>query len=175
MVYYNGKYHMFYNGITAYPAPVSVGYATSTDGRDWTKVSKNPVLLSSQVKYAGMTIFVSSVLVQPDGTWVMYFYTLDNSNAFGDVGHHRTGDRAATHRFMDTRRQPVIQPGKAGSWDAMSVANPSVIRTDTGYVMYFNGVASLNDIHGAVGMATSPDGIHWSKYNNPADERSTVR
>ncbi len=50
----------------------------------------------------------------------------------------------------------------------MSVANPSVVRTDTGYAMYYNGVASLNDSHGAIGMATSTDGIHWRKYNNPA-------
>ena len=167
MIYYNGTFHMFYNGITAYPAPVSVGYATSPDGRAWTKVSKNPVLLSSQVKYAGITIFVSSVLVQPDGTWMMYFYTLNGSNAFSDVGAiGRATARQPTGPWTPDAN-PVLQPGKAGSWDALSVTNPSVSRTDTGYVMYFTGVASVNDTHGAVGMATSPDGIHWTKYNNP--------
>jgi predicted GH43/DUF377 family glycosyl hydrolase len=169
MVFYNGIYHMFFNGIISYPAPVSVGYATSTDGRAWTKVSKSPVLLSSQVKYAPLTIFVSSVLVQPDGTWVMYFYTLDNSGAI--FGGPATIGRATAPQPTGPwtpDAAPVLQPGKAGSWDAMSVASPSVVRTDTGYAMYYTGVASLNDTHGAIGMATSADGIHWRKYNNPA-------
>jgi predicted GH43/DUF377 family glycosyl hydrolase len=169
MVFYNGIYHMFFNGIISYPAPVSVGYATSTDGRAWTKVSKSPVLLSSQVKYAPLTIFVSSVLVQPDGTWVMYFYTLDNSGAI--FGGPATIGRATAPQPTGPwtpDAAPVLQPGKAGSWDAMSVASPSVVRTDTGYAMYYTGVASLNDTHGAIGMATSADGIHWRKYNNLA-------
>ena len=169
MLYYNGAYHMFFNGITSYPAPVSVGYATSTDGRAWTKVSKSPVLLSSQVKYAPLTIFASSVLVQPDGTWVLYFYTLGNSGTpFGGSASIGRATAPQPTGPWTPDAAPVLLPGKAGSWDAMSVANPSVVRTNTGYVMYYNGVASLNDIHGAIGMATSPDGIHWTKHNNPA-------
>ncbi len=169
MVFYNGTYHMFFNGITGYPAPVSVGYATSSDGRVWTKASKSPVLLSSQVKYAPLTIFVSSVLVQPDGTWVMYFYTLDNSGT-PFAGPATIGRATASQPTgpWTPDPAPVLQPGKAGSWDGMSVANPSVVQTDTGYVMYYNGVASLNDTSGAIGRATSSDGIHWTKYNNPA-------
>lgn len=167
MIFYNGKFHMFYNGITRYSAPVSVGYATSTDGRNWMKVSKNPVLLSSQVRFAGITIFVSSVLVLSDGTWAMYFYTLNGSNAFSNLATIGRATAPQPTGPWTPDANPVLQHGKAGSWDALSVANPSVIRTDTGFVMYYTGVASFNGTHGAVGMATSPDGIHWTKYNYP--------
>ena len=168
MVFYNGKFPMFFNGITGYPAPVSVGYATSLDGHNWTKVSKSPVLLSSQVRYADLTIFVSSVLVQPDGAWVMYFYTLKTGSGPTDVDAIGRATASQPTGPWTPDATPVLQPGKAGSWDGLSVTHPSVIRAGTGYVMYYSGVASITDTHGAIGMATSSDGIHWTKYNNPA-------
>jgi predicted GH43/DUF377 family glycosyl hydrolase len=42
-----------------------------------------------------------------------------------------------------------------------------VVRTVSEYVMYYNAEASLEDPTPRIGMATSPDGIHWTKHRDP--------
>ncbi len=44
MVYQDGMFHMFFNGINGFPAPVGVGYATSPNGYEWTRQVSEPVL-----------------------------------------------------------------------------------------------------------------------------------
>lgn len=45
VVFFNGKYHMYYTGVkTSIADPLSIGYATSTDGISWTKHTDGPVL-----------------------------------------------------------------------------------------------------------------------------------
>ncbi len=33
--------------------------------------------------------------------------------------------------------------------------------------MYYSGSSGAADPHNAIGMATSPDGIHWTKRHDP--------
>ncbi len=40
------------------------------------------------------------------------------------------------------------------------------MHTNTGYVMYYEGLGDLDDF--MVGMASSTDGVHWTKYNDPS-------
>ena len=43
VIAHNGELHMFYNGIPLWASPVAVGYATSADGVEWTRMSDDPV------------------------------------------------------------------------------------------------------------------------------------
>src|SRR5262245_29141901 len=86
IIAYQGTLHMFYNGINGYPAPVGIGYATSTDGEHWTRKSAEPVLTSQQVPYAGVTIFVTTGLVTETGTWALYFYTIKTGSLITSPG-----------------------------------------------------------------------------------------
>jgi predicted GH43/DUF377 family glycosyl hydrolase len=165
MIYHDGAYHMFFNGINAYPAAVSVGYATSPDGYAWSLASTDPVFTSDKVKYAPTAIFASSVLVGDDGVWSLYFYTVDLATHPHSTIGRATAPKPTGPWTPDTA--PVLTPGAAGAWDAYSVAHPSVLRTSAGYVMYYSGAANDADPHNAIGMATSPDGIHWTKRADP--------
>ena len=49
VILHGGVYHMFYNGIRKWPAPLSVGYATSPDGLRWTRATPEPLLTTSGV------------------------------------------------------------------------------------------------------------------------------
>ena len=61
----------------------------------------------------------------------------------------------------------MLRPGNAGAWDSSQISSPSVVRTDNGgYVMYYGGFGDT--LQGMVGMAISPDGVTWTKYNDPA-------
>lgn len=60
---------------------------------------------------------------------------------------------------------PVLQRGSAGAWDAVDVLNPSVIRYQGRLLNLYSG---FNGKTWRTGVATSDDGVHWTKYSgNP--------
>ncbi len=165
VMYYNGKFHMFRNGFKAWPASVQVGYVTSTDGYTWQKQGSDPVLTTDQVPYAGVAALASSVVVKDDGTWVMYFYTWEKSfTPFTGAIGRATAPGPSGPWTPDAT--VVLKPGTGDAWDSAQVSSPSVVRTDNGYAMYYNGSRTLGDR--MIGMATSTDGITWTKYNDPS-------
>jgi len=64
---------------------------------------------------------------------------------------------------MDRRSEPVLVPSAKG-WDSYSVRRPDVVRVADGYRMYYLGIGQAGSM---VGMASSSDGIHWTRYNDP--------
>lgn len=161
IVFHDGQLHMFFNGIEEWPRPVGVGYATSTDGITWAKQGNEPVLKASS---STANMFATSALVEQDGTWVLYFYTLSGSSFMGRQSIVRATAPAPTGPWtLDPT--PMLEPGPTGAWDSLQVGSPNVIRTTDGYIMYYDGLLGKES---QIGMATSPDGIHWAKYNDPA-------
>jgi hypothetical protein len=165
--FYQGQFHMFFNGINGFPRPVGVGYATSSDGLHWTRQVTQPVLsalsLDPQGNFNGQNLFVTSGLVLDDGTWALYYFTLNGSTFMGPGDIGRATAPAPTGPWtLDA--DPVLEPGPAGAWDGLQVCNPNVLKTRDGYLMYYDGMGS----HSMIGMATSTDGMHWSKYDDPS-------
>ena len=61
---------------------------------------------------------------------------------------------------------PILERGTPGSWEGRWIESPSVLKTDSLYYLWYNGVDIEWKIH--VGLATSTDGINWQKYpGNP--------
>lgn len=167
MVYQKGLFHMFFNGINGFPAPVGVGYATSPDGYTWTRQTTEPVLRAealSDTNFPGSNLFVTSALVEPDGTWILYFYTLGTS---GFTGPGEIGRATAPSPIgpWTIDPDPVLNPGPGGAWDGIQVTGPNVLKVEEGYRMYYDALG--NGGTSMIGMATSSDGIHWEKYNDP--------
>lgn len=163
-VYADGLFHMFHNGFVGWPAPVAIAHATSPDGYTWSRAA-DPVFSGDDLPYTGLTVLASSALVEPDRTWVLYFYTWDEvrwPTSTGGIGRATapSPDGPWTADF-----DLVLAPGSEDEWDGMALRAPSVIRTDTGYVMFYSGHSMRQ---AAIGMATSPDGITWTKYDDPA-------
>ena len=165
VIFQNGMFHMFRNGFRGFPAESQVGYVTSTDGYTWTKQGDEPIIETKDIPYAKIAMYASSVLWQ-DGCWDLYFYTWD-SNAFPSssmIG--RTTQCVAGPALTDwiPDPKPLLQPGVDGEWDDKQVLAPDVLKTDRGYIMYYSGV----DDKGIqmIGMATSTNGVTWTKYND---------
>ena len=170
MVYHQGQFHMFFNGISRFPAPVGVGYATSIDGFEWTRQSEEPVLSAeamNSTNLLGSNLFVTSALVEPDGTWILYFYTLGDTgfNGAGEIGR-ATAPAPTGPWTLDP--EPVLSPGPNGAWDDIQVAGPNVLKSGDTYLMYYD--AAGDGSQSMIGMATSMDGVQWEKHNDPATE-----
>lgn len=166
MIVHEGQFHMFYNGISAWPAQVGVGHAVSTDGIRWERLAEEPVFSGEGLSYVGSSIFVTDVEIADDGTWMLYFYTLNASSFSGPgvIGRATATDPAGPF-IADP--EPILRPGPEGSWDDFAVLNPNVMRTADGYRMYYDGSRgdSERTRDRKIGLATSADGAAWTKYN----------
>lgn len=163
VVYYEGVFHMFRNGFRGFPATSRVGYVTSPDGYTWTKQGEEPVFETSDVSYAKIAMYASSALVQEDGTWVIYFYTWDSNTFPGSSVIGRATAPAPKGPWV-ADSDPVLLPGSVGEWDEQQVLAPHVLQSVDGYIMYYTGTDKAGKQQ--VGMATSTDGIAWTKYND---------
>lgn len=63
-----------------------------------------------------------------------------------------------------TQAQPVFS-GSGGGFDAVHVCDPSVIKAGGTYFMYYTGSAGDHAHSNTIGLATSPDGLVWTRAN----------
>ncbi len=169
VVFNDSLYYMFYQAspdITT--TPFAIGYATSSDGYTWAKFSGNPVFQSDGSGFDAWMVAEPRILVQ-DALWVMYY----NARSAPGPGPGPAIGRATASTPdgpWTTSDNPVLQAGSAGEWDQAFVTPNCIITTDSGYVMYYSGGTKYPpppSDHAMVGMATSPDGITWTKYDDP--------
>ncbi|MQA07580.1 MAG: beta-xylosidase [Pseudonocardiaceae bacterium] len=62
------------------------------------------------------------------------------------------------------RAHPVFS-GSRGGFDAMHTCDPSVIKVADTYYLYYTGASGDHDHGNKIGLATSEDGVHWSRAN----------
>lgn len=168
MIYHDGMFHMFANVYDTFLDPVEIHYFTSPDGIAWTQASDEPLLDVSTIDYADYTVFASDVLVNADGEWLLYFYTWESEDDFARsaIGLASASDPLGEWTVLD---EVILSPSTdPEGWDAVQATAPSVIATESGYAMYYAGVATVDNP--MIGYATSPDGITWTKQNDPITE-----
>ncbi|MEU3269449.1 beta-xylosidase [Saccharomonospora sp. NPDC006951] len=61
----------------------------------------------------------------------------------------------------------AVFSGNPGRFDAVHTCDPSVIRVDGTYYMYYTGAAGDHALGNAIGLATSTDGQNWTR---PSEE-----
>lgn len=163
----DGVLHMFRNGYPNWPAPNSVGYLTSEDGVNWTEVQEEPIFAHEEGPYGADMNLVTSALVQADGTWVFYLFLSSLDGIREDPARVHGIARATASSPTDPWQfdeELVLLPGGEGEWDYGFIGTAEIIETETGFVMFYVG----GNMNSQVGMATSEDGIHWEKYDDPA-------
>ncbi len=175
VIFHEGQFHMFYNGISGWPAHVMVGYATSPDGENWTRMTDEPIFTGEGIEYTGVSLFVTSVVVADDGTWMLYFYTIDTGNFSGPGKIGRATADSPFGPFV-ADPAPVLLPGPEGSWDEHAVLHPSVVKTEDGYAMYYDGNRGDSAVERdrQIGLAFSEDGATWTKYDIPTTTATIV-
>jgi len=66
---------------------------------------------------------------------------------------------------------PLLDPGPIGAWDDERIIQPCVLFDGTTYHMWYSTV-DWDIFFASIGYATSPDGISWTKYDDPTTTTS---
>ena len=158
----NSSYMMWYSGESVYVVD-GIGFANSTDGIAWTRYAKNPVLSVGGVGEWDHGRVNDAWVIHEKGIYKMW-YTGVLYMAFTklivaeQIGYATSPDGLNWTKYPGN---PVVAYGPKGSLNDKWVYRPVVISTGSSYMMYY-GFLSQTDTYG-FGVATSPDGISWTK------------
>ncbi len=172
VIFHDGLFHMFYNGNVREAEAFAIGYATSADGRSWNRIAKQPLIDLADIDNEGLNVAANSVLIEVDGTWVLYLSIAHNPRRY--TGFVMRATASSPMGPWQIHPNPVLTPGEKNiDWDGSRVGRVSVNPTADGYVMHYTGwgrlvVDGYNEERGRIGLAYSEDGINWEKYNDPA-------
>ena len=128
---------------------------------NWQDYINNPLLTSSHnyFDYYG----IAQPIVIFDGIGYKMWY-------YGDGGSGHTTVCLATSldgiQWTRYSANPVLQPSPYGNWDSEAVAPGAVILDQNIYKMYYVGWSSQSS-NWNIGLATSVDGINWTKHPQP--------
>jgi predicted GH43/DUF377 family glycosyl hydrolase/DNA-binding transcriptional ArsR family regulator len=156
-------YSAIHNNVTE-----AIGLATSTDGVNWTKYP-SPILQPG-VKGTWDSSWVDYPSVIWNGTEYLMYYSGFNSTSTESVGVAFSKDMIHWQKYVGN---PILRPGP-GLYDNYSISSHAVMYDPPLYKMWYAGRYSGNYTH-SIGYATSPDGVHWTKYTgNPVMTRMTT-
>lgn len=169
VVEHDGELHMFYSAVPKWPHPLAIGYTVSADGRTWRDGDGTPILSTDNFGTDNQSVMSTSAVVGDDGRWMLFFTIVDpTKNFLGAIGR-ATASSPEGPWTVDA--QPVLTQGRKGAWDGRFIGSASVVKTEDGYRMYYVGAGDFangvfTEEHQNVGMATSPDGVVWTKHND---------
>jgi len=165
-VYDGSTFMMWYAGTdkSAAPGIDNIGLATSTDGVSWIRHQGSPVL---KVGAPGTwdSQSVNTPWVIREGNEYKMWYTGRRVGQYDfpqAIGYATSPDGVNWTKYSGN---PVLTKGSAGAFDDDWVYLPVVISSVTGYTMHYTGASSSSGTQG-IGIATSTDGIHWTKKGN---------
>jgi predicted GH43/DUF377 family glycosyl hydrolase len=148
-------YKMYYTGQNG--NSYGIGLATSSDGKTWQRASTTPVLHPDT---AGSWDFQSQAFCDvyyDDTTYYMWFAGGDGVH--GAIGLAKSSDGISWTRVPGN---PVFTPSTSG-WDSGYVSGPNVVRVGKTFYMFYGGTTNPATVKFAIGLATSQDGIHWTR------------
>lgn len=132
--------------------------ATSNDGMQWIR-SDRPVLEPTAGAWDSTNAETPCVIVLPDKSLRMYYSgAIDPKDERFQIGFAASKDGKA---WTKPATNPVIVRGTAGSFDSYSAMDPSVVLKGDTYYMWYMGISDA--MKTAIGLATSADGIRWTK------------
>jgi predicted GH43/DUF377 family glycosyl hydrolase len=160
----DGSLLMFRNGGKEFPGEYRNIPMSSEDGVKWSPAAVQPTFSSKDIPWPNEVAQVTSAITLDDGTWAIYFYTLDKTTAKPIALIGRAVGPTVSGPWT-VEPEPVLQPGGPSTWDEEGVSDPSVIKFGGQYHMYYTG-ADRNS-YKSIGLATSPDGVTWTKLTDP--------
>ena len=167
---------MWYGGGKYTRIGMGIGYAVSVDGINWNRYP-DPVIKQPQLQWCKDGVLPGGVMKE-NGVFKMWFsggishYGYPSADAKWGTGFATSSD--GIHWTLSD--EPVLQPGSGRAFDLNFVPCSAIIKTVSGYEMWYGGFRSATSnkpAMGSIGYATSPDGITWEKYEiNPVLTRA---
>jgi predicted GH43/DUF377 family glycosyl hydrolase len=141
-------------------ASTGIGMAVGVDKTTWKKSDRNPVFAPSGAQWDNGQVR-DPVVVRVNNTWFMY-YSGNTSGGGWRIGLAKSYDNGFT--WVRPVSNKVMDVGQSGKFDDQSVRSPTVIFDKDRYLMFYVGYDSATGA-GNIGVATSTDGITWTREN----------
>ena len=165
VVRYDGKFHMWYTaGDVA--SRYKIGYATSKDGRAWTRQNGGRPVFGPGRKgqFDDQVVLHPTVLRDARGVLHLWYNGVGPQKSFR-VGHATSQD--GVHWTRSNNGEPVLTPGRVGSFDEGYVYNVFVMLHEGKFHMWYSawakGEPTTGPNHNGITHAVSDDGIRWTK------------
>ncbi|MBV9389446.1 MAG: hypothetical protein JOZ78_23740 [Chroococcidiopsidaceae cyanobacterium CP_BM_ER_R8_30] len=167
--FHDGLYWMWYfggdhtvvdmGGFKAKGVNMRPGCAISRDGINWVRLEgpyQGAFLdLGKTGEFDALFCAWPQVLPDDDGTWKLYYHTLNPDRGF------LVGLAVSTDGLHWEKVGQILEPGESGSFDERGIGTRHVLKINEQYVMFYEGVNNTG--YHSIGLAVSDDGIHWQK------------
>ncbi|MBM4320453.1 MAG: hypothetical protein FJ125_10950 [Deltaproteobacteria bacterium] len=156
---------------------LAIGHARSDEGLLWAIVGDGPALAPDPDQPRPQRWVHDPCVLPREGGGYEMWYSIRFSDSSQAIGHATSPDGLS----WTPDEEPVLRP-TAGAWDAVTVAQPIVVRHGSVFRMWYAGDATLKDFPAElgdprdpdltqaahIGYATSRDGVRWEKSpDNP--------
>ena len=160
VIYQDSIYKMWYVSRNGATYNGKIGYAESANGINWVKYPGNPVM-----GWGDTGAFDGSGITYPSIQYYNGFYHMWYGGWNGStlrLGYATSTDGIEWVRY---EHNPVLNLGDAGEFDDTRIQKGEVLIINDEFHLWYTGRSSSI---AALGYATSPDGINWTKYSgNP--------
>ena len=143
-----------YKTVTLTIAPAA-SPTTPTGSSNWTRQGSGAVLTASNSGWDSYLVGSPSV-ISVGSTYYMYYEGL-NTTSFT----HAIGLATSTDGVNWTKGSGAVLQATADAWDSTEVRYPSVVNNGGNYLMVYQGTGAGT----ALGLATSTDGMNWTKHS----------
>ena len=145
-----GVYRLWYGGGSG--GGSHGGYATSTDGRQWTK---HGIVIAATLPEEGGRIQYGEVIRIGADYWAYY--------AGWDGITFRIFAATSRDGISWTKHGIVLNPGPPGAEDDGFVWRPTVVFSAGTFYMWYSGNRASNTMRNSIFLATSTDGLTWTR------------
>lgn len=150
-------YHLWYTGQAK--GHSSIGYATSSDGISWKRMSDRPVLTSEQA-WEKVAVMCPHVLWDAETKLFRMWYSGGEQNEPNAIGYATSPDGL---RWTKHPANPIFAPDPKLAWEKHKVTACQVEHCGDWYVMFYIGFR--DEPHAQIGLARSHDGItNWQRH-----------
>ena len=164
----DGAVHLFYQTYGNGPAD-AICHATSTDGLTFVRNPTNPVFRPEGVWCCGRAIDAE---VYPVGNRLLLYYaTRDpefNIQMLGVAMAQLTSGFGRGTWTDLSHKGPMLKPELP--WEKNCIEAPTVMRRNETFFLFYAG--GYNNEPQQIGLATSPDGVHWQRASDEPFLRS---
>ncbi len=131
-----GVFRMWYSGGEQFE-PDAIGYATSIDGLNWTKLPDNPIFRPEPNNEWEKAKVTAAQVVSHAG-WYYMFYIGFRNESQAQIGLARSSDGIT--QWQRHPANPIIRRGARGEWDSDACYKPYAVFVDNQrWFLWYNG------------------------------------
>jgi predicted GH43/DUF377 family glycosyl hydrolase len=154
---HGGAYHMWYTGFN--PTGSFLGYATSADGKQWKRMSTQPVLVADK-PWEKICVMCPHVLWDEQMDLYRMWYSAGERNEPNAIGYATSRDGLDWTKHA---ANPIFVADPRHDWEKHKVTACQVERRGKWHYMFYIGFR--DEPHAQIGIARSRDGItNWERH-----------